>query len=442
MKRLVPAVLALLVSGCGSMNPFGWLAPEEVTDPPAELVPISNQFQIHQLWAGTVGQGADEKSAKLVPQVDGERLFIASGDGIVMALNAITGKPLWRVQTGLEISGGPGVDGELVFVGTRDAELVALSSETGEEQWRAPVSSEILSVPKSALGVVVVHTVDGKLFGFDVLDGRQIWLYERPIPVLTLHGSSSPAVSGGRVLVGFASGKLVALDILNGTLLWETSVTLPSGRSELERMVDIDGDPLVMGGLVFVTTYQGQLAAVGEDNGSVFWRKDLSAYSDIRADWRGLYVSDAAGQVWAFDPGNGVALWKNKDLLNRGLSAPAVLGDYVVVGDFEGYLHWLSSVDGGLVARVRVGSEPILSPLVADDRLYVYGTGGDLAVFAVGDSQGGESTRYYFGTLDPIGGDETGITDTPDFGTRIQRDYDAESSGFDSTLPAGSRENY
>lgn len=293
-----------------------------------------------------------------------------------MALNAITGKPLWRVQTGLEISGGPGVDGELVFVGTRDAELVALSSETGEEQWRAPVSSEILSVPKSALGVVVVHTVDGKLFGFDVLDGRQIWLYERPIPVLTLHGSSSPAVSGGRVLVGFASGKLVALDILNGTLLWETSVTLPSGRSELERMVDIDGDPLVMGGLVFVTTYQGQLAAVGEDNGSVFWRKDLSAYSDIRADWRGLYVSDAAGQVWAFDPGNGVALWKNKDLLNRGLSAPAVLGDYVVVGDFEGYLHWLSSVDGGLVARVRVGSEPILSPIVADDRLYVYGTGG------------------------------------------------------------------
>ncbi len=442
MNRIAALLLLTLVlGGCGSMNPFGWLAPDEATNPPAELQPITNQLQIKRIWGGTVGSGAEDKSANLVPQIYQGRLFVASSDGLVESLDAVSGKRNWRIKTDLEISGGPGVDEGLVFVGTRNAQLVAIDMETGEERWRARVSSEVLSVPKSALGVVVVNTIDGKLFGIDKEDGSLLWLYEQPIPVLTLQGSASPVISGDRVFVGFASGKLAALDITSGAVLWESAISIPRGRSELERMVDIDGDPLVAGGAVFVNTYQGELAAVGEDSGTVFWRKELSAYSNIAADWRGLYLSDASGQVWSVEPSSGAALWKNEEFLNRGLSAPAVLADYLVVGDFEGYLHWLSADNGKLLSRVRVGSDPILAPpVVYDDRLYVYGNGGALAVFAVGDYQAPEGVGYesdYSGA-----GSDAENAESSGYGTSLFRDYDSDSNTFDSALPPDSKENF
>lgn len=239
-------------------------------------------------------------------------------------------------------------------------------------------------MPKTGNGVVVVHTVDGKLFGFDATEGKQIWIYDRSVPVLTLHGSGSPVISADMVICGFSSGKLVGLDLASGTVRWETNLGIPSGRSELERMVDIDGDPLVVGSAIFATTFQGDMAAVSRDSGQVYWRKKLSSFVGPGADWRSLYVADAAGQVWAIQPNSGAALWKNSDLLNRWLSPPVVLGEYVIVGDFEGYVHWLSSSDGRLVGRVRVGDDPISSrPVVYNDRLYVYSDGGTLAAMTV-----------------------------------------------------------
>ncbi|MEE9358260.1 MAG: outer membrane protein assembly factor BamB [Sedimenticolaceae bacterium] len=384
MKRYLISILVLLLTGCSSMNPLNWLGDEDNAEPPAELIELQGEIPVTTLWSTSVGEGADEQRVKLAPAVFEGRVYVANRQGAVKALDAATGRVVWGIETELEISGGPGVGDGLVLVGTSNAELLAFDAETGSEKWRTRVSSEVLSLPTAAQGTVVVHTIDGKIFGLDAGDGSQTWIYDRSIPVLTLHGSSSPIISGNTVICGFSSGKLAALDLTTGELLWEVSITAPSGRSELERMVDIDGDPLIREGVIYVSTYQGDIAAVSEDTGVVLWRRKLSSYTGLGADWRQLYITDADDYVWAIDPGNGSALWKNKKMHARMLSAPAVLGEYILVGDFEGYLHWLAQEDGRLLGRIRVGDAPITTtPLVVDGIAYIYGDGGEMAAITV-----------------------------------------------------------
>ena len=369
----------LCLSGCSSMNPLNWFDSSD-TEPPAELIEIESSIPIKKLWTHSAGGGTNNERVKLIPFVIDGRLFVAQRNGVVKALDVETGRVVWSTDTDLPLSGGPGVGDGLVVVGTSNAKLVALDTESGEERWRVRVSSEILSVPKVASGIVVVHTIDGKIIGLDALDGTQAWLYNRSVPVLSLHGSSSPVISGDKAICGFANGKLAALDLVSGTLLWEAGITLPSGRTELERMVDIDATPLIMESVVYVATFQGELAAVSEATGVVLWRRKLSSHTGMAADWSRLYISDEADQVWAIDPDNGSALWKNNKLYRRQISAPAVIGEYVIIGDFEGYLHWLSREDGRILARTRVGKKPISSaPVVVDGVAYVYGDGGALA---------------------------------------------------------------
>ncbi|PLX59615.1 outer membrane protein assembly factor BamB [Sedimenticola selenatireducens] len=385
-RYLSISLLALLLSGCGSMNPVDWFTDEDNSEPPAELVEMTESVPARILWSTSIRDGADEQRVKLVPFVDGDRVYAASRSGEVRALDAATGRALWSVDTDLEISGGPGAGEGLVLFGTSNGEVVALDQTAGGEKWRARVSSEVLSVPKTGQGVVVVHTIDGKLFGLDALTGTQKWIYDRSIPVLTLHGSSSPVIVGNSVIGGFASGKLVMLDLLSGELLWEITVSAPSGRSELERMVDIDGDPLVIGDVVYAVTYQGEMAAVSLQTGVVLWRRKLSSYAGMGADYAQIYVSDDADHVLSVDPGNGSALWKNKKLQYRKLTAPVVLGERILVGDFEGYLHFLSRVDGRLEGRLRVAKSAISTqPLVIDGIVYIYADGGEMAAITTSD---------------------------------------------------------
>jgi len=379
MRRLTLALLVLTLGGCG-LNPVGWFKSEDNREKPAELVKLQEPLAVRTLWSTSIGAGSDEKRVKLAPYVLDGRVYVAESGGMVRSLDGASGRVYWSVETGLEISGGPGAGEGLVLLGTSNAELVALDAASGSERWRARVSSEVLSVPKISRGIVVVDTIDGKVSGFNAASGKQLWVYDRTTPVLSLHGSSSPVISGDLVLCGFASGRLAALELTTGKLVWDVAITTPRGRSELERMVDIDGDPVVVNGVVYVTTYQGDMAAVSEDTGVVFWRRKLSSYAGMSADRRQLYVTDANDHLWAVDPRNGAALWKNKKLQARRLSAPAVVGDYVVVGDLQGYLHWLSTEDGRILGRSRVGDAPITAaPIVVDGVVYVYGAGGDLA---------------------------------------------------------------
>lgn len=378
-----------LLSGCSSMSwvtdLFSAGAKEE---PPADLVEFTPSVEVRSLWREDVGAGRDKQRVNLVAQVLDGRVLVADREGLVEALDAATGKVLWKVDTELPVSAGPGAGEDILVVGTSDAELLALDLASGEERWRQPASSEVLAVPQVWAGTVVAHSIDGSLMALEADSGERRWVYQLPVPTLTLRGTSAPLIGGGLVISGFASGKLVALDMDSGRLVWETSVTAPSGRSELERMVDIDADPVLYDGVLYVGTYQGDLAAVSEITGAVLWRRDLSCYAGLSVDWRRVYVTDSDDVVWAIDPRNGAALWKQDRMQRRRLSAPALVDDYLVVGDYEGYLHWLSKDDGEFVARTRVGSAPISTkPRVVDEVVYVYGDKGDLAALSIASGE-------------------------------------------------------
>lgn len=380
MYRLISLLGAALLAGCGTFaDPTEWLASAEVVEPSA-LVELKNSIEPHTLWSRDVGAGTDEQRLALQPYVSGESVYVADGEGQVQALAIADGKPRWEVELDVPASGGPGGGEGLVLVGTSDAEVIALNAQTGELRWRSRVSSEVLSAPTAANGVVVVHTVDGKLFGLEATSGTERWRYEREVPVLTLRGTGNPVVSNGVVYAGMSGGKLVALRIDNGGLLWDVDVTVPGGRSELQRLADIDGDPILFGGGVFVGTYQGEVTVVEQRSGRTAWRRKLSSYSRMAVDREGVYVNDAEGVVWGLDVRSGNARWSQDALKNRRLSSVAVLGNLVVVGDFEGYLHWLDRDDGHMVARTRVGKDPITTGIrTVDEVLYVQGDGGEMA---------------------------------------------------------------
>ena len=379
LSTLVRAAALLLVlpqSGCGMLDVF---SSSDDSEPPAELVDFEPTLKIKTLWSTSIGEGSDEQRVNLVPKVYQGRVYAADRAGEVRVLDAASGDEVWSVETDRAISAGPGVGEGVVLLGTSDAEVVALDETNGEQIWRARVSSEVLSVPQIAEGIVVVQTIDGRVAGLDSLNGERRWIYQRSVPVLTLRGTSSPVIDGLQVISGFASGKLVALSLTSGKLLWEVSVTTPSGRSELERMVDLDGDPVVRDGIVYVATFQGDLAAVTADTGVVLWRRDASSFAGMSVDWRYIYLTDVRDSVWAFDPGNGSAVWRQKKLRGRRLSAPAIFDDYILVGDYEGYLHWLHTEDGRMVARSRPGDARIrVQPKVVLDTVYVYTDEGEL----------------------------------------------------------------
>jgi outer membrane protein assembly factor BamB len=243
----------------------------------------------------------------------------------------------------------------------------------------------VLAVPAAARGVVVVHTIDGRIAGLDAATGKPRWQYERTASGLGLRGSSSPVISGSKAITGMAGGRIVALDLDRGLPIWETTITAPTGRSELERVRDIIGDPLLYQGAVFVGTYQGEIAGLLEETGQIAWRRKASTHRALASDGRALYFTDDADSVWSAEPRDGAALWKQDKLRARRLSAPAAVDGYVVVGDLEGYVHLLSAQDGSLVARTRVGSSPISAqPRVVDGVLYVLGDAGSLAAIRLG----------------------------------------------------------
>jgi outer membrane protein assembly factor BamB len=355
---------------------------EDNTEPPSPLVEIVTTAKLTKLWSANIGKGTDELFIKLAPVVLGDRIFIADTRGDVAALYAETGKKVWRIDSDLPITGGPGADENLILVGSSEGDVLALANTTGDEVWRSKVSSEILSSPREGDGVVVARTIDGKIFALDATSGERLWVYDRTVPTLTLRGTSTPVIANGLVIVGFDGGRVTALELKTGKLIWETKVAISSGRSELERMVDIDSQPLIIGDTIYVTTFQANVSALSLASGQVLWQRDISSHSELAADRENLYVTDQDGNVWAIDRFSGTSVWKQDKLTYRNLTGPTVLEDKIIVGDFEGYLHWLDKATGDMAARVEVESDPILTkPIVSNNILFAYSSGGKLAAY-------------------------------------------------------------
>ena len=377
-----PAYLLLLLwlSGCGTIS--GMFKDEDNADPPTPLASISSPITVNKVWSKNVG--GTHRAVNLQPIYINQSIYAASQDGTVTALDYKSGDIEWQINTQSRLGGGPGVGDHLVLLGTREGEVIALAADKGKELWRSRVTSEVLSVPIAVAGIVVVGSIDGRLFGLSTADGSRLWTYDRTVPVLTLRGSSSPTLAGGLIIYGSDGGKLTAISLKEGLPIWEKSVAYPSGRSELDRIVDIDGDPLVINGVIYAASYQGVVVALDLETGGTIWSKELATSTDMSADESNIYVTDSDGNVWALDRRSGAALWKQDKLRFRNVTGPAVDGRHIVVADLEGYLHWLSVEDGSLVGRVKAGSTAInIPPLVVDGLIYSYSLDGELSVYTV-----------------------------------------------------------
>ncbi len=386
LPHLLSTTLVLgLLAGCGSIKESvtGFMSDsEDSTVKPNELVQLENTLQVDELWSVNIGGGTDKQFYKLHPVVDEQGIFAADRSGEITAVDRESGRKLWNINLKLPISGGPGIGEGLAIVGTSDGEVIALAALNGQRLWKTRVSSEVLSTPVISSGVAVVRTGDGKVHGLDASDGKRLWVYDRSVPALSLRGTSSPVIAGENVVVGFDNGRLGSLALTTGKPQWEARIVIPTGRSELDRMVDIDADPLILRNTIYVATYQGQVSALDLDTGRNLWARDISSYAGLAADNEYIYVTDELSHVWALNRQTGNSVWKQEAMYERQLSAPAVIGNYVVVGDYEGYLHWMDKDSGDFVARTRADdSKIIVPPTVVDDLVIVYSSGGVLSAF-------------------------------------------------------------
>ena len=388
LRLAAPILLAAALSGCSYIP---WLGGDKDPTPPTKLTDLVPEATLNVLWSERVTKGSQGRRLFLVPAIGGGRIYVADARGSVVAVNADNGRTLWEKDTKLPFSAGPDLEGDRLVLGTTSGLAVALSASDGHELWRAQLSGEVLSVPRySGAGQVVVHTLDDTITALDVANGHEVWRVSYPAPILTLRGSSTPAIVPGGILVGLSGGKLVKLDPNDGTPLWEVTVTPPRGRSELARIADVDADPIVVGKLIFVGTYNGDLAAVDLDSGAILWRRQLSSHAGIVADAADLFVTDSEDRVWAADPAGGAGRWRQERLKNRQLTAPALVGNQIVVGDLDGWLHLIAQNDGRLVGRTRVAKDAIMArPVVSGGQVYVYASDGTLAALTVGAAPAG-----------------------------------------------------
>ncbi|UCG72434.1 MAG: outer membrane protein assembly factor BamB [Chromatiales bacterium] len=372
------SLLTVAISSCGI---FGG---EEEANPPAELVKFKATLKVRKAWSAGVGEKTEYLRLALVPASDGARVFAAGHDGRVSAFEVERGKRLWTRKTKLPLSAGPAVGGEWVVVGTSDGDVLALNADDGNERWKVSVSSEVLAAPvvAQARDLVLVRTVDGKLIALDAFTGNEIWFVQQSVPRLSVRGTGSPIIAGETVICGFDNGKVAAYALADGSLLWEALINPPSGRTEVERLADLNAAVRVAGENVYVTGYQGTVAAVDLQQGQVVWAQEVSSYDAPAVDLTQIYVAAASGELHTLARGTGQELWRDGTLLNRSLTGPAAFGNSVVVGDFDGYLHWFDAATGQLQARTRAGSHAIVAaPLVVNDLLLVLNDGGKLYAF-------------------------------------------------------------
>jgi len=374
MKYATVIALAALValSACSSKDKKG--------EKPAELTKIQNPtVHVQKLWGASVGGGGKKLRLGLGIASADNRLFAAGRDGDVAAFDLKTGKQLWRVETKLTLAGGTGVGGETVAVGSADGQVVALAAANGAERWRADVKGEVLSAPAVSATEVVVRTVDGKLRALALVDGKEVWTTEQQIPRLTLRGVAAPVVARDIAISGFDNGRVLAVSLTDGATVWDSPVSPAHGRTELDRLNDIDAAVKVAGDDVFVAGFQGRAAMLALDSGQIWWTRDLSSYRGVDVDDDQLYVSTSGGEVVALKRRSGVEVWRNDLLKRRSLSAPVVAGDFVAVADLDGYVHWFDRTTGALAGRIKAGGDRVTNaPLAVNGIVYVISDDGDV----------------------------------------------------------------
>lgn len=379
LRTVTTVVAAFAIAGCSWFNDD-----DEDELVPAELLEFEQTLDVRRVWSENIGEGTEFLRIGLSPAGDGNWIYAASYDGNVVALDPDNGREIWKTSTDATLSAGPGVGSELVVVAGYDGDLIALRAEDGTEAWRRNIAGESLSRPIISGESVIVYTIDGLLRVFSTFDGSDNWVLEQSLPALTQRGSSTPVVVGTSVISGFDNGRLIATRLSDGVTVWESVLTPPSGRSDLERLADVDGSLAAVGQDVYAAGYNGRIAALAAESGEVLWGRDISTNSGVSADWNNIYAVGDEGVIIALLRRNGTDVWRQEGLLRREPTTPVAFNTAVVVGDFEGYVHFFSNFDGSPVARVRAGKGMISGvPVVMGDKLFVQNESGSVSAFRV-----------------------------------------------------------
>jgi outer membrane protein assembly factor BamB len=383
VKRLLVAfaLCGLLLQGCSWIKSWGDEEPGE----PAPLVEFESSLKLGKVWSTNIGDGMGKAGLSMGPRYSSGALFAADHKGRLVSVNAETGSKNWELKTEQAFSGGPGLDEEQIYMGTIDGRVIAYERSSGTELWNAQVSSEVLAPPESADGIVVVRCIDGRVFGLDPVNGRRIWIYDHSVPLLTMRGNANLLVRAGVVFVGYDDGSVVSLRLTDGSVVWNQVIVSPEGRTELERLADVGQQMVIVASDLIVSSYKNRVVSLAADSGRLLWFKEVSSATGIQVDRTNLAISESNGDLWMLDRRNGSTTWKVDRLTNRGLTRPAFYGNYVVVGDMEGYLHWLDSDIGSFVARERVGKKGFAAaPLTVGTTLYVLTQDGKLTALRAG----------------------------------------------------------
>jgi outer membrane protein assembly factor BamB len=387
MQQITRLVLTLILlvhlTGCSTVS--GWFdSDDDDATAPAELTDIEETVEIDELWSVSVGDGQGEGFYRLRPVIYKDAVYAAAANGEVVAVNRSSGDTIWEVELETELSGGVGVYGDALFVGTSEGHVLKLSTASGEQLWSTPVFGEILSPPQGNGEVIIAQTYDGKLHGLDSQSGKLLWTYDSNVPVLTVRGTSTPVIRGEQVYAGFANGRVLAFDTKTGSLLWEVRVAIAQGRSEIERIVDVDGTMELTDSELFAASYQGNVVAIDLNSGRKIWQQKASSYSGVSQGFNNVYVAEEDGILNAYQRNGSGLRWTQGALAYRELSRPTPVSSYVAVADFEGYVHIMSQVDGQFVGRVRADSDGARADMSSDGSvLYVFGNGGELIAYEI-----------------------------------------------------------
>ena len=383
--RLVAAtaLAVALLSGCSTIkNVFDGRGKDHSKDP-AKLVQISPSVSVSKLWSASVGKGEEKLGIAQRPAIADGHVYAAAVEGGVSAFDLRSGQSLWRYASELPLTGGPGAGDGLVVVGSMEGDVIALDAATGAEKWKAKVANEVLVAPAVGGGLVFVHSNDGRITALDAATGERRWFYSADIPALTVRGNGSMTVGPGILFVGNDNGTLAALSMTDGAVVWTTPVAEPEGRSELDRMADVDGEAVLDNTTLYATSHKNHTVAIDGPSGQVMWDRGNGGARGLGVSNSAVVVTDPIGNVYGLDKNSGGALWQQSALAYRNVSAPTIHGDYAAVGDLEGVVHWLRLSDGAFAARSSVGGAITGKPVVSDGILVVQTTEGQIAAFAL-----------------------------------------------------------
>ncbi|WP_269791637.1 outer membrane protein assembly factor BamB [Stenotrophomonas sp. Iso1] len=385
------ALVAMTLTGCSTVK--GWFAGKDAEAKkalePAELVKFEPTLKVSKIWSTSVGKGEGRIGLRQVPMVADGRVYAAAVEGGVHALDLQTGREVWEYKPAkekkkpkLRLSGGPGVGEGLVVIGTLDGQVIALDASNGTEKWKSRVPGEVIAAPAIAQGLVFVRSNDGRTTALDAATGEQRWFNTQELPSLTVRGNAPVVAGPGALFIGNDDGTLSALAMQDGRPLWEQSVGTPEGRTELERMADIDGAPVLEGNTLYVSSFKNETMAIEGPTGRPLWSRDHGGGGGVAVTSGNVVVTDGKGTVYGLDKTSGSAMWSQQALARRSVTGAAVQGDYAVVGDYKGYLHWLRLSDGELAARAKSGGDALLAaPVVADGIAVVQNVDGKLTAF-------------------------------------------------------------